>query len=30
MFEWRVRPGRLDRELLAFLEEVWQPRRAVA
>jgi pimeloyl-ACP methyl ester carboxylesterase len=30
MFEWRVRPDRLDRELLAFLDEVWQPQRAVA
>jgi pimeloyl-ACP methyl ester carboxylesterase len=28
--EWRVRPGRLDRELLDFLDEVWQPQRAVA
>jgi pimeloyl-ACP methyl ester carboxylesterase len=30
MFEWRVHPDRLDRELLAFLDEVWLPRRAVA
>jgi pimeloyl-ACP methyl ester carboxylesterase len=30
MFEWRVRPGRLDRELLRFLDEVWLPQRAVA
>jgi pimeloyl-ACP methyl ester carboxylesterase len=30
MFEWRIRPDRLDRELLGFLDEVWQPRRAVA
>jgi len=30
MFEWRVRPDRLDRELLDFLDEVWQPQRAVA
>lgn len=30
MFEWRVRPDRLDRELLDFLAEVWQPQRAVA
>ncbi len=30
MFEWRVRPDRLDRELIAFLDEVWLPRRAVA
>lgn len=30
MFEWRIRPGRLDRELIAFLDEVWQPQRAVA
>ena len=30
MFEWRLRPDRLDRELLGFLEKVWLPRRAVA
>jgi pimeloyl-ACP methyl ester carboxylesterase len=30
MFEWRVRPARLTRELLAFLDEVWSARRAVA
>jgi pimeloyl-ACP methyl ester carboxylesterase len=30
MLEWRLRPDRLDRELLAFLDEVWQPHRAVA
>ena len=30
MFEWRVRPDRLDRELLAFLDDVWQAQRAVA
>jgi pimeloyl-ACP methyl ester carboxylesterase len=30
MFEWRVRPDRLDRELLGFLDEVWQPQRPVA
>jgi pimeloyl-ACP methyl ester carboxylesterase len=30
MLEWRFRPDRLDRELLAFLDEVWQARRAVA
>ncbi len=30
MFEWRLRPDRLDRELIGFLDEVWQPRRAVA
>jgi pimeloyl-ACP methyl ester carboxylesterase len=30
MLEWRLRPDRLDRELLAFLDEAWQPRRAVA
>lgn len=30
MLEWRLRPDRLDRELLGFLEEVWQSRRAVA
>ena len=28
--EWRVRPQRLDRELLAFLDEVWLPQRAAA
>jgi len=30
MFEWRLRPARLDRELVSFLDEVWQPRRAAA
>lgn len=30
IFEWRIRPRRLDRELIAFLDEVWQPARAVA
>jgi len=30
MLEWRLRPTRLDRELVAFLDEVWQARRAVA
>lgn len=30
MLEWRVRPARLDRELLSFLDEVWQAQRAVA
>jgi pimeloyl-ACP methyl ester carboxylesterase len=30
MFEWRVRPDRLDRELLGFLDEVWRPQRPVA
>jgi pimeloyl-ACP methyl ester carboxylesterase len=30
MFEWRLRPDRLDRELLQFLDEVWLSRRAVA
>ncbi|HEU4727462.1 MAG TPA: alpha/beta hydrolase [Kofleriaceae bacterium] len=30
MLEWRIRPDRLDRELLSFLDEVWQARRAVA
>jgi pimeloyl-ACP methyl ester carboxylesterase len=30
MFEWRIQPSRLDRELLAFLDEVWSVRRAVA
>jgi pimeloyl-ACP methyl ester carboxylesterase len=28
--EWRVRPGHLDAELLAFLEVVWGDQRAVA
>jgi pimeloyl-ACP methyl ester carboxylesterase len=28
--EWRVRPHRLDRELLAFLDEVWLPQRVAA
>jgi hypothetical protein len=30
LLEWRVSPARLDRELLQFLDEVWQPQRAVA
>jgi pimeloyl-ACP methyl ester carboxylesterase len=30
MLEWRLHPDRLDRELLGFLEEVWQAHRAVA
>ena len=30
LLEWRLRPARLDRELLGFLDEVWQPQRAVA
>ena len=30
MLEWRIRPGRLDRELLSFLDEVWQTQRPVA
>ena len=30
LLEWRLRPDRLDRELLGFLEEVWQSYRAVA
>jgi len=30
MLEWRLRPDRLDRELLGFLDEVWKPCRAVA
>jgi pimeloyl-ACP methyl ester carboxylesterase len=30
MLEWRIRPDRLDRELLRFLDEVWQAQRAVA
>ncbi|MBS1118186.1 MAG: alpha/beta hydrolase fold protein, partial [Deltaproteobacteria bacterium] len=28
--EWRFRPGRLDRELLAFLDEAWLPQRVAA
>jgi pimeloyl-ACP methyl ester carboxylesterase len=28
MFEWRLRPDRLDRELLGFLDEVWRQRAA--
>lgn len=28
--EWRVRPGRLDRELLHFLDEVWRPQSVAA
>jgi pimeloyl-ACP methyl ester carboxylesterase len=28
--EWRVRPARLDRELLAFLDEVWLQQRVAA
>ncbi|MBX3250480.1 MAG: alpha/beta fold hydrolase [Myxococcales bacterium] len=27
MYEWRLRPARLDRELIAFLDEVWAERR---
>jgi pimeloyl-ACP methyl ester carboxylesterase len=30
LLEWRIRPDRLDGELLRFLDEVWQPQRAVA
>jgi len=30
MLEWRLRPTRLDRALLAFLDEVWGTRRAAA
>ena len=30
LLEWRIRPSRLDGELLRFLDEVWQPQRAVA
>jgi len=30
MLEWRLHPDRLDRELLGFLEEVWQSHLAVA
>jgi pimeloyl-ACP methyl ester carboxylesterase len=30
MAEWRIRPHRLDRELLGFLDEVWPSQRAVA
>jgi pimeloyl-ACP methyl ester carboxylesterase len=30
MLEWRLHPGRLDRELLGFLDDVWQSHRAVA
>jgi pimeloyl-ACP methyl ester carboxylesterase len=30
LFEWRLHPSRLDRELIGFLDEVWLPRRAVA
>lgn len=30
MLEWRLRPARLDRELLAFLDLVWRPQRAAA
>lgn len=26
MYEWRLRPSRLDRELIAFLDEVWAER----
>ena len=28
--EWRIRPRRLDQELIAFLEEVWRPIPSVA
>jgi len=30
ILEWRMRPGHLDHELLAFLDEVWLPRRVAA
>jgi pimeloyl-ACP methyl ester carboxylesterase len=30
LLEWRMSPARLDRELLQFLDEVWQSQRAVA
>ena len=30
MLEWRLRPARLDRALLGFLDEVWQPQRVAA
>ena len=30
MFEWRLRPERLDRELVSFLDDVWGRARAVA
>jgi pimeloyl-ACP methyl ester carboxylesterase len=30
MLEWRLRPTRLDRALLAFLDEVWGTKRAAA
>lgn len=30
MLEWRLRPSRLDRELLGFLDEVWRPQRVAA
>jgi pimeloyl-ACP methyl ester carboxylesterase len=30
MYEWRFRPGRLDEELIAFLDEVWATPLAVA
>jgi len=30
MFEWRLRPDRLDRELVGFLDEVWGSQRAAA
>jgi len=30
MLEWRLRPARLDRELAAFLDEVWRSQRAAA
>jgi hypothetical protein len=28
MYEWRIRPSRLDAELLAFLDDVWSDRAA--
>jgi predicted alpha/beta hydrolase len=30
MLEWRLRPARLDRALLTFLDEVWRPQRVAA
>jgi len=30
MYEWRVAPGRLDRELIDFLDQVWRPRAEAA
>ena len=30
MLEWRLRPARLDRALLGFLDQVWRPQRVAA